>query len=348
MIRRNIVVIGASAGGIEALKTLTESLPRDFSAAVFIVLHIPADSPNLLPLVFGKSKLPVRSAVDRQEIEPGQIYVAPADHHLLLHGRYIELSRGPKENRHRPSIDPLFRSAAREHGNRVIGVVLSGMLDDGSAGVTAIRRAGGVCVAQDPREAFCPSMPQCAIDTGAVEYVVPLAQMPALFTKLLNEDLAQRHGAATSTQEKASEKAMAGKEPSTPGTTGGRLLPITCPDCGGTLWEQRQDQNIHFQCHVGHAYSAQTLVEGNAEALEEALWMALRIIQERITICRELAAVDRPHGSSTTKHFAEEQQDAEAKADLLRSVLHRGVFLQTTDPKLADASDPGAVETALE
>lgn len=320
------MVVGASAGGVEALKQLTEHLPFDLHAAIFVVLHIATDSPSVLPMILEKNgKLPVSSAKDGESIQGGHIYVAPPDHHLLLVTEgIITLSQGPKENRHRPAIDPLFRSASRTYGNKVIGVVLSGMLDDGTAGLITIKRRNGVCIAQDPKEASFPSMPQSAIDNADVDHVVSLIDLPQLLVKLTSEDIEEEPMTKSSSgQERESEKAMSGDEPTEPGTTDGKLVAITCPDCGGNLWEKIEGKNAHFQCHVGHAYSGLSLLEGNSEAVEEALWMALRIIQERITICRELAAVPRPDGNSAATRYEEEVAHAQERADLLRSVLHK-------------------------
>ncbi len=197
MPEHDIIVVGASAGGVEALIILTGALPSNLQAAVFIVLHIPAQSPSLLPDILNRAgSLKVVSATDNAEIEYGHVYVAPPNFHLLVESEHIRVVSGPKENRHRPAIDPLFRSAATAYGSRVMGVILTGSLDDGTAGLQAIKICGGVAIVQDPQEALFPSMPMSALANVQVDYTLPLAQIGPLLGSLSHESSsAERTGA---------------------------------------------------------------------------------------------------------------------------------------------------------
>jgi two-component system, chemotaxis family, protein-glutamate methylesterase/glutaminase len=189
MARRDIIVAGASAGGVEALRTLVGAFPPDLPAAVFVVLHMTPDSPSMIPTILERAgPLPVRVPHDPLEIQHGQIYVPAPDHHLMLEPGTVRLSRGPRQNRTRPAIDPLFRSAADAYGSRVIGVVLTGTLDDGTAGLKAIKHCGGVAVVQDPEDAMFPGMPKSAIAHVAVDHVLPLAQIGRLVRSLVGQD----------------------------------------------------------------------------------------------------------------------------------------------------------------
>lgn len=188
MLRHDIVVIGASAGGLWVLEKLVAGLPADLPAAVFIVVHLSAKFPSWLPYILQKSgKLPAVHAVDGAAIEPGRIYVAPPDRHLLVKPEYMRVVLGPKENRFRPAIDPLFRTAALAYGKRVVGVVLSGLLNDGTAGLIDIKEQGGVAIVQDPQEAMFPSMPESAIEHAAVDHILPVADIARVLVHLADE-----------------------------------------------------------------------------------------------------------------------------------------------------------------
>jgi two-component system chemotaxis response regulator CheB len=187
----DIIVVGASAGGVGALVKLAKSLPADLPTAVFVVLHIPAQTPSLLPDILNRAgPLHALHPPDNTEIKHGHIYIAPPDHHLLIAQGHVHIARGPRESRHRPAVDPLFRSAAIAYGPRVIGVVLTGALDDGTAGLLAIKQRGGIAVVQDPQDALYPGMPQSAVDHVQVDYCVPLADMGALLAGLVSEPIA--------------------------------------------------------------------------------------------------------------------------------------------------------------
>ena len=325
----DIIVIGASAGGIEALQRLTRNLPAGLPAAVFIVVHTSPESPGLLPTILnGVSSLPVSYPRDSEIIEEGHIYVAPPNYHLLLEQGIIRVARGPKENRHRPAIDPLFRSAARQYGSRVIGVILTGTMDDGTFGLLTVKKQGGLAVIQDPADAVCPDMPLSAIRrVPQIDYVVPLAEIGPLLSKLTQE-------VATFPQNEdspvISEQLKIEDEFAMSNIPGGEVLnkigkpaSIACPDCHGTLWEINNNGLLRFRCRVGHSYTAQGLLEEHSETLESALWAALRTLEESASINRRL--VERAKNDNnllSASRFMESAVQTEQQAELIKRVLN--------------------------
>ncbi|MDQ3744203.1 MAG: chemotaxis protein CheB, partial [Acidobacteriota bacterium] len=279
---KDIIVVGTSAGGIEALKTIAGGLPRDFPASVFVVLHTSPESPGILADILARAgALPASNAVDGERIQPGRIYVAPPDRHLIIEPNRVRLTRGPKENRFRPAVDPLFRSAAQVYGPRVVGVVLTGYLDDGTAGLWAVKRLGGTAVVQDPSDALVDSMPLSALHPVNVDYCVPLAEVAPLLVRLSGE--AAEEGAREVPEEtkievniaKAANALNAGVlklgEPSL----------YACPECHGVLLQLKEENRIRFRCHTGHAYSPESLIAEIDEAIEDSLWSALRSVEEK-------------------------------------------------------------------
>jgi len=322
--RRDVVVVGASAGGVEALRSLVAQLPSDFPATVLVVLHIPSTSTSALPAILGRAgPLPVRHAKDGDQLEPGQILVAPPDRHLIVYDGAVTLSRGPQENGHRPAIDVLFRSAARARGARVVGVVLSGALDDGAAGSVAIVSRGGACVVQDFDEALYDSMPRAAYTAVQEGTVACVSDMPAVLAALLDETV--EHDTPPSELMKR-EAAMADLDPEVmheherPGTPSG----FACPDCHGALFEIVEGSLTRYRCRVGHAWSAESLVARQTVDLESALWMALRSLEEKATLSRSLGsnAADRGHGLVSGR-FDEGADEALKAAELLRELIAR-------------------------
>jgi two-component system chemotaxis response regulator CheB len=320
-----IITIGASAGGIEALRAVLHHLPADLPAAIFVVMHISADSPGLLPEILSRNgALPAAHPVDREVPRPGRIYVAPPDHHLLLDpsGR-IRLSRGPKENRFRPAIDPLFRSAAHAHGPRVIGVVLTGALDDGTAGLWAIERHGGVTVVQDPDDAFASSMPLSALRYVNVDYCLPAAQLGPLLTRLAMEPMTASPSRPETTDMDLESRLLLGEAPSEPREPG-RSSFYTCPECHGTLEEIAEGRLVRYRCHVGHAYSLDTLMSELTRTISEALWNALRAIEESAKLLRqeaEQARLDQDFGLA--ERYLQKTMTAQMNADAVRAVAMR-------------------------
>jgi two-component system chemotaxis response regulator CheB len=326
-----IVVVGASAGGVEALGDLAASLPSDLSAAVFVVLHLPATGTSVLPEILRRhGPLPTAHVQDGEPIQPGRIYVAPPDHHVLLRSGHVHLSRGPRENGHRPAIDPLFRSAAREYATRVIGLVLSGALDDGTAGLLAITSRGGIAVVQDPADALYPGMPGSALGHVHVDYVLPAASMGKLLARLVGDLAEPPADPAPSGMRVEVEKegfSMEAFEGNHPGEPSG----FSCPDCNGVLWQIRDGGLERYRCRVGHAWSPESLLTQQSEALEAALWVALRSLEERATLARRLAEPARRRGHSiTATRFEEQADEAQQAARLVRDLL----------------LDPGAIATA--
>ncbi len=324
MAGHDIVVVGASAGGVEALTELVRQLPADLPAAVFVVLHVPADGTSVLPQILTRrGPLPAEHPRDGAPIRPGRIYVAPPNRHLLLKDGHLRLALGPRENGHRPAIDPLFRTAARHYGRRVVGVVLSGTLDDGTAGLIAVKLRGGLAIAQHPDEALYSGMPRSAIDNVAVDHVLPIAGIASLLVELAHTPVADASGEPTPA-EMNMEADMAELAPDAlhnderPGTPSG----FGCPDCGGVLWELRDGEVTRFRCRVGHAWSPDSLLAEQAEQLEEALWIALRALQESGALARRLAERYQRQGQAAMRaRFEQQAQDANSRAEVIRRVL---------------------------
>ncbi|GAB3637949.1 chemotaxis protein CheB [Hymenobacter arcticus] len=302
---RDVIVIGASSGGVAALTELARALPADFPAPIFVVLHVAADSPSLLPQLLGSvSALKVRQPQNGDVVEAGVIYVAQPDHHLLLEDNRVLVTRGPKENRFRPSIDALFRSAAYTYGPRVIGVVLTGYLDDGTSGLWSVQRMGGVSVVQEPHDAEQPSMPTNALEFVAADYVLPLAQLPALLVRLTQER------APAKTRLPAAELDLLKIELTIAKQGGGfelgiidkgKLTPFTCPDCHGALTQLVEGKLIRYRCHTGHAYTVSALLSEVTESVESLLYQAMRGLEETKMLLQNLG-----------HHFADNLQEAVA------------------------------------
>ena len=281
---RDIIVIGASSGGVTALLALAKTLPADFPAPIFVVQHAPADSQSILPqLLSNVSALPAKHPQNGETIRPGVIYVARPDHHLLLEGDQVLVTQGPKENRFRPSIDALFRSAAYTYGPRVIGVVLTGYLDDGTSGLWSVQRMGGLAVVQDPRDAEQPAMPTNALEYVVADYLVPLAGLGSLLVRLTTE-LAPSKPRITAKQmdllkveltiakhDNAFELGIIDK---------GILTPFTCPDCHGALTQLIEGKLIRYRCHTGHAYTISALLGEVTASVESLLYQSMRGLEE--------------------------------------------------------------------
>jgi two-component system chemotaxis response regulator CheB len=304
MTQRDIVVIGASAGGIQALTTLVAGLPTDFPASILVVVHIPPYAISRLPDILSRSgPLPAVHALQGEVIEPGRIYIAPPDRHLLVRSGQIELSRRPRENHCRPAIDPLFRTAARAYGPRVIGIVLSGALYDGSMGLLAIKMRGGMAIVQDPKEAIVDSMPRRAIERVTAEHILPVAEIAAALTDLVRQPVMVQGGTSivnTVDAEGRLEAVIAEDfvEQASNGRTEETTL-FTCPDCGGVLWQGVEGPELRFRCHVGHAFAPEVLLSQKSEELETALWSSLRLLKEKATLSLQLA--NRTRGSGNGK-----------------------------------------------
>ncbi len=317
--QKDIIVIGASAGGIEALRTLVSGLPRTFAASLFIVVHTSANSPGLLASILDRAgPLPATSVTGQELIEPGRIYVPAPDHHLLLERGRVRVTRGPRENMFRPAVDPLFRSAAQAYGPRVIGVVLTGGLDDGTAGLLAVKQLGGTAVVQDPDDALCPSMPRSAMRQVQVDHCIPIAEMPPLLIRLANEEVEVK-GEYTVPEEIKTEVAIAREErPYEVGVLAlGTPSMLSCPECHGVLLQIKSENLTRFRCHTGHAYSLQSLMADINKGIEDALWSAIRAIEEQALLMQHLAEHVHEIGAGMgaeqlldSAHFAQQQAES--------------------------------------
>ena len=321
-----IIVVGASIGGLEALRSLVAGLPRDLPAALFVVWHIAPDSPALLPDILTRAgPLPAMHPHDGEAIQPGRIYVAPPDQHLLLESGQARLSRGPKENRFRPAIDPLFRSAAAAYGPRVIGVILSGALDDGTAGMEAVKARGGITVIQDPREAINPAMPRSVLAHVAVDQVVPAAAIGPLLAEIAPRAAAEG-GREPMTEHMDIETRIALEENALEAGVMklGQLSPYTCPECHGTLLQLTTGGILRFRCHTGHAYSVDSLLAAVSGSIEATLWSAVRGIEEWVMLLRHVAGHIGDHGErAKADQLLEQAREAEQQVELVRLAVLR-------------------------
>jgi two-component system chemotaxis response regulator CheB len=329
-----IVVVGASAGGVEATSQLVRSLPVDLAAPVLVTLHMSSNSPSALAAILDRAgPLPARQAVDGEELCDGVVLVARPDHHLLVEEGRVRVVRGPRENGHRPAIDPLFRSAARWYGARAVGVVLTGVLDDGSAGLRVLKQAGGVAVVQDPEDAMYDPMPRNALAATAVDHVVALADLGDLLAKVVSTlDERPEGGSAVDEPRIARELSLTTMEVSDP-AVGESVAPssrFSCPDCAGVLNEIKEGDGVRFRCRVGHAWAPESLLAAQTEGLETALWMALRTLEEKVSLSRRLAARAEENGSRhSLARFTEQAEDAQRGADAIRDLLMRsGALVQ--------------------
>ncbi len=322
MTYHDIVVIGASAGGVEVLTRLVRGLPAGLPASLFVVCHFPPGGRSVLPDILSRSgPLLATHAIDGEPFHPGHIYVAPPDYHLLLtEGQRVRLTHGPRENHHRPAVDPLFRSAARLYGGRVIGVVVSGALDDGTAGMLAVRLAGGIAVVQDPADATVAAMPDNAARIAGADHSVSSDRLAPLLVELIQQPISLNGGPSmTDAFDKMPDIVNADMNEQVRNDRRGRVSLYSCPECGGSLWQVGAEQVVQFRCHVGHAYHAETLLEDQASALEAALWTAVRTFKERHWLSRQLAEREKRHGDAAAAARYQEQADQAARyGDLIQ------------------------------
>ena len=289
---RDVVVIGASAGGVTALLELVKGLPADFPAPIFVVQHLAADSPSILPqLLTAISALPAKHAENGELAQPGVIYVAPPNHHLLLEGKRVLVTRGPKENRFRPSIDALFRSAAYTYGPRVIGVVLTGYLDVGTSGLWSVQRMGGLTIVQDPKEAQFPAMPANALEFVEADYIVHIAALAPLLTRLTKELAPSKKPIATMELDLLQLELTIAKRDNAFELgiiDHGQLTSFTCPDCHGALTQLIEGHIIRYRCHTGHAYSISALLSEVTQSVESLLYQSMRGLEETKLLLQQL------------------------------------------------------------
>ena len=305
---KDIVVIGGSAGAIEALTDLVARLPADLQAAVFVVVHTFPVGESMLPTILTReSRLVAKVAEDGEPIECDRIYVAPKDCHLLIERGRVKVSSGPKEGGHRPAIDPLFRTAARAYGERVVGVVLSGMLDDGSAGLRVIRRHGGTAIVQEPTEALFPQMPQNAIETAQPQHVAPIVEIAHL---IASHAAAEPKGGEYDESMTKAVTQNGGQTPVGADDVRGHPTGIACPECHGVMWAAEDDESPEYICRVGHAYSSEGLLEAQAESMEAALWAGARSLEEQASLARHLAGKAARRGDRHSAGRLQERSEA--------------------------------------
>ncbi|MGO1056010.1 chemotaxis protein CheB [Crossiella sp. CA198] len=302
MTRRDVVAIGASAGGVEALCAVVGALPPGLPAVVLVVLHVPRNAPSALPRILSRcGPLPAHHAVHGDPVRRGHIYVAPANHHLLLTDGRIQLSRGPAENGHRPAVDPLFRSVARAHGSRSVGVVLSGARDDGTAGLAAIKAVGGLIVVQDPAEAPHRSMPVSAQEHNDVQHVLSAAEIGGLIGKVAAAEVPDTGGVVDDLL--AAEAEMAEFSPMTTDELGAVPAGLACPSCHGALFDLPGEPVPRFRCRVGHAWSPETLLAEQGFRMAES-------------------ATERGN-TWAARRFADTATDTKAAGRLVRDLINR-------------------------
>lgn len=334
MPNRDIVVIGASAGGVQALSSLVSGLPPGFPATVFIVLHVSRFGTSAMPAILSRAGvLPAVHPQDGDPFEPGRIYVAPPDHHLVIEPGRVRLSRGPTENGHRPAVDVLFRSAAHSYRNRVIGVVLTGNLDDGTAGLAEIKSHHGLTVVQDPRDADHPGMPSSAVENVAVDHVLALGEIPALLLRRVGETV------QTLSDPSEKEKGVGMKEKLEDGSdrNPGDPSGYTCPECGGALWESHAKEVLHFRCRTGHAYSPESLIAKQSDSLEVSLWAAVRALEENASLAHRMERWMEERGSEPGRdRYHLRASDAEKHADILKEILLRNPKEMEAESKMGE------------
>jgi two-component system chemotaxis response regulator CheB len=307
-----LVVIGASAGGLAPLRTIVEALPPDFPAAVLAVIHVASTGTSVLPQILDRaSHLEVLPADEAHEIRPGRLIVAPPDRHLVVEDGHVNTNRGPRENGHRPALDPLFRSAAAAYGPACCGVVLSGARDDGTAGLAEIKRQGGCTLVQDPAEALYPAMPSNALAGSAVDAVLPAAAIAAVLMQLAGGEQA------------FPREPLAAVVDSDPGPVyEGEVLTVTCPECGGVLTEREHAGLVRYTCHVGHAYAPRSLLADHAEGVERAMWTAARSLEDRATLLERMARRTAALGAErSAAQFERQARSAREEADTIRTAI---------------------------
>ncbi len=286
---KKVVVMGGSEGAFEALLQILPAVPADVPAAFFVVVHIPVDSTNYLPtLLERRSRLRAKPAKDGETMRAGAVYVASPDHHLTIEGTTIHVRRGPRENRHRPAIDPLFRTAVRSFGSNAIAVLLSGNLDDGSAGMLAIRMRGGIGIVQDPSQAQAPGMPKHALQYAGADYVLPINEIaPKLGELITAREVATKK--SNKPKKNIRDREVRTNEEVFSGEQGhGKPSVFACPECHGVLWEVKNGKLMRYRCRVGHGYTEASLQEELDQAGERALWAAMRALEERAAMTRRM------------------------------------------------------------
>jgi two-component system, chemotaxis family, protein-glutamate methylesterase/glutaminase len=326
-----IVVVGASAGGVEALQRFVRALPADFTAPILVVLHASPTGRSYLPEILSRAgTVPAVHATDGERLQPGHIYIAPPDSHLLVHDSVMTLASGPRENGHRPAIDPLFRTAAMAYDSHVAGVILSGTLDDGTVGLANVKEAGGATLVQDPDDALYRDMPLNAIAYVQPDYVQPVEDIADTLVRLTASAPAVMgtNGGVTIDEDPAGSA----PDPSAEVAQPGELVPFSCPECGGTLWETEAGSTMSYRCRAGHAYTLQNLFARHGEAVEQAIWTAYRALEEQAAMSRRVARRLGERGrAESSRRFERRAEIAAGQASGLKDVLDTLVAAETGD-----------------
>lgn len=330
----DIIVIGTSAGGLKALSAIVSGLPTQINAVFFVVQHLAADKPSILPQILEDvGSLPASHPTDGEKIQTGRIYIAPPDYHLLVNSGSMRVVRGPQENRFRPAIDALFRSAARTYGPRVVGVILTGYLDDGTVGLQAVKKRGGVAVVQDPNEAEYPSMVKSALRYVKVDHCIPLAEISDLLVRLASLPAAVEESYPVTKEieieSNIAEQAMNTKEFLDNVEQIGTRTTYSCPECNGSIWQIGKEEPIRFRCHIGHSFTADIFLSEQTQGIENALWSAVRAMEEKVTFSRQMAERMKNYNlqKAATK-YEEHAQSLDKEVSLIREIILNGFATQ--------------------
>ncbi|MDZ8261699.1 chemotaxis protein CheB [Nostoc sp. ChiQUE01b] len=326
----DIIVIGTSAGGLKALSTIISALPADIDAVLLIVQHLAANKPSLLPQILESvSSLSTSHPKDGEKIQKGHIYIAPPDHHLLVSQEHLRVVHGPHENRFRPAIDALFRSAAITYGPRVVGVILTGYLDDGTVGLQAVKKRGGVAIVQDPQEAQYPSMVKSALQFVKVDYCLTLAEIPNLLVHLTKEPAAEEKAypipKEMEIESNIALQQMNSKEFLENVEEIGTRTTYTCPQCHGNIWQIKDSKPLRFRCHTGHSFTADVLLSQQTENIENALWSAVRALEEKVTFSRQMAEQMKSYNlQKASKKYKDYARNLDKEVSIIRGLILNG------------------------
>jgi len=317
-----IVVIGTSAGGLDALRTILANLPADFAAPIAIVMHTAAGSPEVLAGILDRAgPLPAIAVTGVEPLNPATIYVAAPDYHLIVEPGRVRATRGPKENRFRPAIDPLFRSAAQVYGPGAVGVILTGNLDDGVAGLWTLKQLGGTAIVQDPADALYASMPESALRQVRVDHCVPVAEMAPLLAAVVTESRG-RGEFAVPDETRIEVDIAKERHPIDAGLEAiGEPSCYACPECHGVLLRLKADGPARFRCHTGHAYSAESLMAEIDEKVDEALWNAIRALEEATLLSARMSPLLAHRGTAALTAHGRYAEDARRYGDVLRQIV---------------------------
>ena len=322
---KRLVVIGASAGGIEALRVIVGALPTDFAAPICVVLHTSPQSPGILDGILTRAgRLPAINVINRERLQDGHIYVAPPDFHLVVEPGLVRVTKGPRENRFRPAIDPMFRSAAQIYGPAAIGVILTGSLDDGTDGLWAIKQLGGTAIVQDPRDALFPSMPQNAIDHVNVDYSLRLADIAPMLIRLTAAPVEATAPSGDVPDVLRMEVKIAMEH--NPFDAGlervARPSRFACPECHGVLLELKEGARVKFRCHTGHAYSVASLLAAIGEGIEASLWSAVRALEEgQLLLTRMAEHLKANHDATVAQRLLDRAVEAQKQSEVIRQLV---------------------------